>query len=86
MLVPLSQKTEISETVTPVVRSLSGCAFVKGVGLIYLYPTPEPMSIPLFCMAIFAATAPQKQATDRSIPTPIPLHAKNMESLGGTSR
>jgi len=36
MLVPLSQKTFASETVTPVVRSLSDCAFVKGVGLSYV--------------------------------------------------
>jgi hypothetical protein len=33
MLVPLSQKALASETVSPVVRSLAGRAFVKGVGL-----------------------------------------------------
>ncbi len=33
MLIPLSQKAEASETVSPVVRSLAGRAFIKGVGL-----------------------------------------------------
>ena len=32
MLVPLSQKAAASETVSPVLRSLSGCVFVKRVG------------------------------------------------------
>ncbi|NJK51573.1 MAG: hypothetical protein HC936_00270 [Leptolyngbyaceae cyanobacterium SU_3_3] len=30
---PSLLKAEASETVSPVVRSLAGCAFVKGVGL-----------------------------------------------------
>ena len=33
MLIPLSQKAEASETVSSVVRSLAGRAFIKGVGL-----------------------------------------------------
>ena len=41
MLVPLSQKTEASETVSPVVRSLAGRAFIKGVGLSIGLIVPE---------------------------------------------
>ena len=41
MLVPLSQKAEASETVSPVVRSLSGRAFIKEVGLSMRSIVPE---------------------------------------------